>query len=80
MSRYCRAPGASTTARANMTHTLVPVMGQERCIGHLLHTCRGWRACDVEDHELGYFQTDASASAAVLGAVEACHRNCHRTA
>jgi hypothetical protein len=49
-----------------VSRTLVPVMGQERCLGHLLHTCRGWRACDSEDRELGYFGTDASASAAVL--------------
>jgi hypothetical protein len=49
-----------------MSRTLVPVMGQERCIGHLLHTCKGWRALDGEERELGYFGTDASASAAVL--------------
>jgi predicted metal-binding transcription factor (methanogenesis marker protein 9) len=47
-----------------VTRTLVPVRGQERCLGHLLYTCKGWRACDVEDRELGYFETDASASAA----------------
>jgi hypothetical protein len=50
----------------SLTKTLVPVMGQEGCLGHLLHTCRGWRACDSEDREVGYFTTEASASAAVL--------------
>jgi hypothetical protein len=55
-----------------MSRTLVPVMRQERCLGHLLHTCRGWRACDVDDRDLGYYETDASASAAVLRAQEEC--------
>jgi hypothetical protein len=54
----------------SLTKTLVPVMGQEGCLGHLLHTCKGWRACDLEDRELGTFTTEAAASAAVLQASE----------
>lgn len=53
-----------------MSRTLVPVMGPEGCIGHLLATCRGWRACDSQDRELGYFETEGEAVVALQAAKE----------
>jgi hypothetical protein len=53
------------------TRVLVPVMGRERCLGHLLLTQRGWRACDLRDVELGYYQNQADAAAAVVKAAGA---------
>jgi hypothetical protein len=37
-------------------HTLIPVFS-DGYRGHLLLTCRGWRACDEEDREIGRYET-----------------------
>ena len=46
--------------------TLVPICALYGLVGHLLKTNHGWRACDAQDHLVGYFHTEASAAHAVL--------------
>ena len=54
-----------------IANSFVPVMGRDRCIGHLLRTCRGWLAVDQRDIELGCYENQAEAAEAVLRAAEA---------
>ena len=46
-------------------------MGRDRCIGHLLRTCKGWLAVDQRDVELGCYENQAEAAGAVIQAAEA---------
>jgi hypothetical protein len=45
---------------------LIPVFGAHACVGHLLRTARGFRACDANDKEIGIFETPALGVAALL--------------
>jgi hypothetical protein len=43
-----------------------PVLdGKNVCLGHLLKTARGWRAFDRQDAELGTFESEDAAAAAL---------------
>jgi hypothetical protein len=52
--------------RLQAGRTLTPVMGVHGCLGHLLHTARGWRAFDSNDKAIGTFPTQSDAAQAVL--------------
>jgi hypothetical protein len=47
---------------------LTPVMNSTGCCGHVLHSCKGYRAFDHYDRELGTFADLGSAAAAILTA------------
>jgi hypothetical protein len=36
------------------------------CVGHILRTARGFRACDANDKEIGVFETTGLGIAALL--------------
>jgi hypothetical protein len=38
------------------------------CCGHILHTARGFRACDANDKEIGVFETAGLGIVALLEA------------
>jgi hypothetical protein len=46
----------------------MPVHDTTGCIGHLLRSARGFRACDRNDRQIGVFETPALAIAALLEA------------
>jgi hypothetical protein len=46
--------------------TLIPVHGTAGCVGHLLRTAKGFRACDANDKEVGCFESANAAAAALL--------------
>jgi hypothetical protein len=48
------------------TKTLMPVFNMTGCVGHLLRTAKGFRACDANDNEIGVFETPALGIAALL--------------
>jgi hypothetical protein len=48
-----------------ISRTLMPVFSTTGCVGHLLHTAKGFRACDANDKEIGTYLT-ADLAAAVL--------------
>jgi hypothetical protein len=48
--------------------TLVPIMGEDGCRGHLLRSARGWRAYDAQDDLIGYFANQSEAVTALLNA------------
>jgi hypothetical protein len=50
--------------------TLVPIMGEGGCRGHLLRSARGWRAYDAGDDLVGYFANQSEAVAVLLSAAE----------
>jgi hypothetical protein len=50
------------------TKTLMPVFNTSGCVGHILRTARGFRACDANDKEIGVFETPAAGIAALLEA------------
>ncbi len=45
-----------------------PVLIGDRCVGHLIHTCRGWRAFDTDDYPVGIFQKAQDAAVALTRA------------
>jgi len=42
------------------TRTLMPVFGVSGCVGHILRTAKGFRACDANDKEIGVFDRPAA--------------------
>jgi len=48
--------------------TLVPIIDEGGCRGHLLRSARGWRAYDGKDDLVGYFANQSEAVAALLSA------------
>jgi hypothetical protein len=42
------------------TKTLMPVFGVSGCVGHILRTAKGFRACDANDKEIGVFDRPAA--------------------
>jgi hypothetical protein len=42
------------------TKTLMPVFNVSGCVGHILKTARGFRACDANDKKIGVFETPAA--------------------
>jgi hypothetical protein len=48
--------------------TLMPVFHVSGCVGHILRTARGFRACDANDKEIGVFETAGLSIVALLGA------------
>ncbi len=50
------------------TRSMTPVLDNSNaCLGHILKSCKGWRAFDAQDRELGLFDSQSAAGAAVLG-------------
>jgi hypothetical protein len=49
-----------------ISKTLMPVFNATGCVGHLLRTARGFRACDANDKHIGTFETPALGVAALL--------------
>jgi hypothetical protein len=47
---------------------IAPVIADTGCLGHVLFSCRGYRAFDRHDHELGVFADPAAAVTAILTA------------
>lgn len=45
--------------------TIAPVMGKDGCHGHMMQTCRGYRAVDNDGRDLGYYRTPAEAIEAI---------------
>lgn len=45
---------------------LIPVFGTHGCVGHLLRSARGFRACDANDKEIGTYPNAELAAAALL--------------
>ena len=39
------------------TKTLMPVFHTTGCVGHLLRTAKGFRACDANDKQICIYQT-----------------------
>jgi hypothetical protein len=56
-----RLPGA-----ASEVSTLMPIHNTTGCVGHVLRTAKGFRACDANDKQVGIFATPALAVAALL--------------
>jgi hypothetical protein len=50
------------------TKTLMPVFDMSGCVGHILRTAKGFRACDSNDKEIGVFETPDLGIAALLEA------------
>jgi hypothetical protein len=48
------------------TKTLTPVFNTSGCVGHILRTARGFRACDTNDREIGIFETAGLGIVALL--------------
>jgi len=48
------------------TNTLTPVFDASGCVGHILRTARGFRACDANDREIGVFETAGLGVVALL--------------
>jgi hypothetical protein len=48
------------------TKTLMPVFDASGCVGHILRTAKGFRACDANDREIGVFETAGLGIAALL--------------
>jgi hypothetical protein len=67
--KVCTACGAHQKPMARGL-ILMPVVGRQGCVGHLLNTCRGWRACDPEGRTLGYYPTPADAALALAGRLQ----------
>jgi hypothetical protein len=44
----------------------MPVFNTTGCVGHLLRTAGGFRACDANDKEIGVFETAALGSSNML--------------
>jgi hypothetical protein len=56
-----RLPGA-----ASEVSTLMPIHNTTGCVGHVLRTAKGFRACDAFDKEIGTFESATLAAAALL--------------
>ena len=48
------------------TKTLMPVFDASGCVGHILRTAKGFRACDANDREIGVFETAGLGIVALL--------------
>jgi hypothetical protein len=46
----------------------MPVFNTTGCVGHILRTAKGFRACDANDKESGVFETPALGFVALLEA------------
>jgi hypothetical protein len=45
---------------------IAPVIADTGCLGHVLFSCRGYRAFDRHGHEFGTFATAGDAACAIL--------------
>jgi hypothetical protein len=50
------------------TKTLMPVFNVSGCVGHILKTARGFRACDANDKLVGIYPTAGEGIIALLNA------------
>jgi len=68
-SRPLRILGSIRLRNANENlKVLIPVHGEHGCVGHLLRSAKGFRACDVNDKEIGTFPTTDAAACRFVGA------------
>ncbi len=58
------------------TKTLMPVFNRTGCVGHVLRTAKGFRTCDVNDKEIGIYQSpDLGIAALLIGLQTRLERN-----
>jgi hypothetical protein len=59
------SPKSGDSGQHNM-HSLRPVVTSVGCLGHVLRSCKGYRAFDRMDRELGVFTSAGEAACAIL--------------